>query len=253
MPRNKGWFRVYDRMLDSPDILELNDSEFRVIISIWCLASQSGSEDGRIAYKNGALWRRVAPQIKREVFESILTRLQEVGLLLGKDGEYFVKEWARHQYLYDSKKPSVRKLNEKRTSSDGEVFGKSSGSLREVDGKQDSDTDSETETDTEGTKGDSRFKPLLDLLHDMPIQAYETDEDALKAVARFSLLFPLVDIAFELNKMQGWLKGVPPSKHPKVFHLFAMNWLRREQQKANATAPKEEPEQPEFQQVGEWK
>lgn len=100
---------------------------------------------------------------------------------------------------------------------------------------------------------DGKYQPLLDLLHDMPIQAYDTDEDALKAVARFSMLFPLVDIAFELNKMQGWLKGVPPSKHPKVFHLFAMNWLRREQQKANATVPKEEPEQPEFQQVGEWK
>lgn len=252
MPRNKGWFRVYDRMLDSPDILELNDSEFRVVVSLWCLASQGGSEDGQIAYKNGALWRRVAPQIPKEDFENILTRLQEVGLLLGKDGEYFVKEWARHQYLYDSKKPSVRKLNEKRTGSDGEIIGKCSGSVREVVGQQDSDTDSETETDSEGTKVGSRYQPLLDLLHDMPIETFPDDETALKTIARWGMLYPHVNIPEELMRMQSWLRGQPQGKY-KDFGRFALNWLKRAEADAVAKLPKEEPETPEFQVVGEWR
>jgi hypothetical protein len=149
MPRNKGWFRVYDRMLDSPDILELNDSEFRVIISLWCLASQGGSEEGRIGYKNGALWRRVAPQMKKETFEGILSRLKSIGLLLGEDGEYAVKDWGKHQYLFDSYKPSVRKLKREAMSTECADNVKLSSNDCQAVVKQDTDTDSDTETDSE--------------------------------------------------------------------------------------------------------
>lgn len=149
MPRNKGWFRVYDRMLDSPDILELNDSEFRVIVSLWCLASQGGSEEGCIGYKNGALWRRVAPQMKKETFEGILSRLKSIGLLLGEDGEYSVKDWGRHQYLFDSYKPSVRKLKREAMSTERADNVKLSSNDCQAIVKQDSDTDTDSDTETE--------------------------------------------------------------------------------------------------------
>lgn len=152
MPRNKGWFRVYDRMLDSPDILELNDSEFRVVVSLWCLASQGGSEDGAIGYRNGALWRRVAPQMPKDAFEGILDRLMEIGLILGEDGAYRIKDWARHQYLYDSYKPSVRKLKRESTEGEGKDIVKSSSSHRQADVKQDTDTDTDTDKDKDKEK-----------------------------------------------------------------------------------------------------
>lgn len=254
MPRNKGWFRVYDRMMDSPDILELSDTEFRVVISLWCLASQGGTEDGKITYRNGALWRRVAPQIPREDFEAILTRLQEVGLILGRDGEYFVKDWARHQYLYDSKKPSVRERNGKSSGSVREDIGKSSGSFGEALGKQDTDTDTDTEyinKESKGIKVDPKYRPLLDLLHDMPIEAFPDDATALKALARWGMLCPHVDIPYELMRMQAWLVRQPKGKY-KDFQRFALNWLKRAEADAVSKLPKEEPAMPEFQVVGEW-
>ena len=149
MPRNKGWFRVYDRMIDSPDILELNDAEFRVIVSLWCLASQGGSEEGYIGYRNGALWRRVAPQMKRESFEAILTRLKDIGLLLGDDGDYRVKDWSRHQYQFDSYKPSVRRLKKEAKSNECESIVNTSSNDCKANIKTDTDTETDTDTDTE--------------------------------------------------------------------------------------------------------
>jgi len=136
-------------MLDSPDILELNDSEFRVVVSLWCLASQGGTEDGKVLYKNGALWRRVAPQMKKETFEGILSRLKSIGLLLGEDGEYSVKDWGRHQYLFDSYKPSVRKLKREAMSTERADNVKLSSNDCQAIVKQDSDTDTDSDTETE--------------------------------------------------------------------------------------------------------
>lgn len=98
MPKNRGWFRVYDRMIDSPEILELTDTQFRIIVSMWALASSGGEENGIIEYKNGALWRRVAPQVPKEDFIKIIDTLVAIGLLVGVDGHYMPNNWAKHQY-----------------------------------------------------------------------------------------------------------------------------------------------------------
>ena len=163
MPKNRGWFRVYDRMIDSPEILELTDAQFRVIVSLWALASAGGEENGAIEYKNGALWRRVAPQISKDDFIGIVDALVKIGLLVGNDGQYMPNNWAKHQYLFDSKKPSVRKLASKRR----EATGKPSGSHREVAGKQDTDSDTDTDTEKKQIKNiKKRFAPDVLLLED---------------------------------------------------------------------------------------
>lgn len=126
-------------MIDSPEILELTDTQFRIIVSLWALASSGGDENGLIEYKNGALWRRVAPQLSKDDFIKIIDALEKIGLLVGTDGQYRPKDWARHQYTFDSKKPSKRKTSR----SDGELFGKSLGSNGEGLGKVDTDTDTE--------------------------------------------------------------------------------------------------------------
>ncbi len=145
MPKNKGWFRVYDRVIDSPEILELSDTEFRIIVSLWSLASAGGQEDGEIQYKRGVLWRRVAPQMSKDDFLTALDNLAKVGLLIDAEGFYKPKDWVRHQYTFDSKKPSIRKRKERSR----EVVGNSSGSDGEQLGQQDTDTDSDTDTDAE--------------------------------------------------------------------------------------------------------
>lgn len=93
MPKNKGWFRVYDRVIDSPEILELSDTEFRIIVSLWSLASAGGQEDGEIQYKSGVLWRRVAPQMSKDDFLTALGNLAKVGLLIDAEGFYKPKDW----------------------------------------------------------------------------------------------------------------------------------------------------------------
>lgn len=159
MPKNKGWFRLYDRMLDSSDILDLNDSEFRVLISIWCLASQGGSEDGKVLYRNGALWKRISPQMRKDAFERILLRLLETGLLLGEDGKYLVKDWSRHQFLFDSYKPSVRKLKRDSLSKDRQENVKPLSNDCQAIVKQDTDSDTDSDTDTEKEK-EKIYPPL---------------------------------------------------------------------------------------------
>jgi len=99
---------------------------------------------------------------------------------------------------------------------------------------------------------EGKYQPLLDLLHDMPIETFPDDETALKTIARWGMLYPHVNIPEELMRMQSWLRGQPQGKY-KDFGRFALNWLKRAEADAVAKLPKEEPETPEFQVVGEWR
>ena len=80
-------------------------------------------------------------------FEKLMPEIIENALIMQNDDEIFPKDFTRHQYVFDSKKPSSkRKVGEY-----GEAMGKSSGSDGEAMGKTDtdSDTDSESDTDTD--------------------------------------------------------------------------------------------------------
>lgn len=152
MARNKGWFRLYNRMIDSPQVLELDDSEFRLLISIWCLVSEAG-QDGKLLYSIQAIRRRVMPDKSVEEIQQMIEHLKQLDLLSGEDGNYEIPRWGIHQYEYPSKIPKNRKdikdkkNNGKCTGSEREINGKQTRSKREVNVKIDTETDTETDTE----------------------------------------------------------------------------------------------------------
>ena len=138
MPRNKGWFRLYNRMIDSPQILELTDREFRGIISIWCLVSEA-EKDGRLEYSVNALKRRIWPEASLQEVQEIIDKYKSLDLLLGEEGCYEVPRWELHQYEYESRIPKNRSdINRKDNGKDTDNKRKDSGKL---------DPDSDTDTD----------------------------------------------------------------------------------------------------------
>ena len=97
MPKNNSWFRFYNRMIDSPQILELSDSEFRLIVSLWCLASMEG---GTIHYSIKALRRRIMPDKDEEELKEMINHLKELDLLIEEEGYFRIPRWEIHQYEY---------------------------------------------------------------------------------------------------------------------------------------------------------
>jgi hypothetical protein len=114
MPKNKNWFRVYDRMIYSPQIIELSDSEFRLLVSLWCLASSFGDEEGSIPYSIPALKRLIMPDRSEEEIKNMLNKLIDIDLLYIDEGILKVSRWKNHQYEYDSRTPEyVREYKKK--------------------------------------------------------------------------------------------------------------------------------------------
>ena len=112
MPKNKGWFRSYDRLIDSPEIVQLSDSEFRLLVSMWCLASAGGTEDGLVPFNARALRRRVMPDNTEAEIQAMIEHLIDLELVRPHDQGYVISRWAEHQFRYESKIPSVRKKRE---------------------------------------------------------------------------------------------------------------------------------------------
>jgi len=152
MARNKGWFRLYNRMIDSPQVLELDDSEFRLLVSIWCLVAEA-DQDGRLLYSIQAIRRRVMPDKSLEEIQQMLEHLKQLDLLSGEEGGYEIPRWDIHQYEFKSKIPKNRKdlkgsrNDGKKAGSKREEYGKSTGIHREENVKTDTDTDTDTEKD----------------------------------------------------------------------------------------------------------
>jgi len=152
MPKNKGWFRIYDRMIDSPQVLELNDSEFRLLVSLWCLAS-SENNNGLISHSEAAIRRRLLPEKPLEEIRQMLDHLKELDLLAGDKGAYRIQRWNVHQYEYSSKIPgnrtdlkkNQREINGKSTGSEWEV----NGNKREINGQVDPETETDPDPETE--------------------------------------------------------------------------------------------------------
>jgi len=95
--KSTSWFRFYNRMIDSPQILELSDSEFRLIVSLWCLASMEG---GTIHYSIKALRRRIMPDKDEEELKEMINHLKELNLLIEEEGYFRIPRWEIHQYEY---------------------------------------------------------------------------------------------------------------------------------------------------------
>lgn len=176
MPRNKGWFRLYDRMIDSPQVLELNDSEFRLLVSLWCLCSAEGG-NGTVSYTAAAIRRRVMPDHSLEDVKAMIEHLKQLDLLAGEDRKYTIPRWEKHQYEYNSRIPSNRSDLKKVTEDSGETSenlrkenGKDSENEWKDNGKIDTDTETDTETD-----------PEKDIIPPLPPQGEESSASATPA------------------------------------------------------------------------
>jgi hypothetical protein len=114
-------------MIDSPEVLELDDSEFRLLVSIWCLAKVE-DDGGHVGYTRATLRRRVMPFRTEEEFSGMVDHLITLDLLQEADGKFLVPRWEIHQYEYSSRIPSnrsdLRKDNGKETENEREELGK---------------------------------------------------------------------------------------------------------------------------------
>jgi len=145
MPKNKGWFRLYDRMIDSPQVLELDDSEFRLLISLWCLASAE-NDHGKIKFNSKTIFLRVVldKNFKKtnknfKEIEKFLKHLIELDLLSSDENGYFIPRWDIHQYGYSSRIPGNRSDLLRKDN------GKSTVNKRKTNGKVEPETETETE------------------------------------------------------------------------------------------------------------
>lgn len=111
--RNAGWFRFYDRMIDSPQILELSDTEFRLIVSLWCLTSAQ-EQRGRLPFTARAIQRRVLPTQSVEDVDAMLAHFIELELLGSDEKGYYIQRWDDHQYQHQSWTPEARREQKQR-------------------------------------------------------------------------------------------------------------------------------------------
>jgi hypothetical protein len=103
MPLNRGWFRVYDRHLESPQIIELNLAERGLLMGIWTLASAS---DGVIHLSARLLRRRlfIEEWTEHQVQEA-LDKLKALDLLEDVEGGFAPSRWIEHQFPNVSDRP----------------------------------------------------------------------------------------------------------------------------------------------------
>lgn len=148
MSRNAGWFRFYDRMIDSPQVLELSDTEFRLLVSIWCLASTQEVR-GTIPFSARALQRRVLPDRTCEQVEEMLAHFLALDLLETTETGFSVSHWDKHQYSHASWAPEARREQKRkeRSASHTAVSLVSQASRNVVASGRKTDTDTETETE----------------------------------------------------------------------------------------------------------
>lgn len=202
-----------------------------------------------------------------ETVQKVLKRLEDKVRYNPNTNEIAIKNWKKHN-ITDSPKILKRVENELKMVKDKRLItycglcGSGSSQPDTVSGDEIGYLESDIgypQTKLKETKEKEireeeakKYQPLLDLLKDMPIEAFPDDETALKTVARWGMVCPHVDIPYELMKMQSWLRCQPKGKY-KDFPRFALNWLKRAETDAVAKLPKEEPGTPEYAVVGEWK
>jgi hypothetical protein len=107
--KRRDWIRLYCRMIDSPEILELEDAEFRLLVGLWCLAGSS-DEPGIVRYTLRGLHRRLMPHHDESSVARMLERLVELDLLRPLDDGpgYAIPRWEQHQYVYPSWTPHAQ-------------------------------------------------------------------------------------------------------------------------------------------------
>ncbi len=162
MPSGREWFRLYNRMTQDPKVQHLNDYEFRFVIHIWCLASES-SERGvvfvapGVGYEPEILARGAGCRNGDPI--AALGTLQKMQLIkVDDDGVIYIQNWDKLQYEYDSWKPEARRNQKAKERSRKKQEGQQSQGVGDdannigVNVSQacrKTDTDTDTDTDTE--------------------------------------------------------------------------------------------------------
>lgn len=147
MPKNNGWFKFYDRMIFSPQIVELNDSEFRLIVSLWCLAS---SKEGNIPYSIEGIRRVCMPDKTIEDITKMINHLIELDLLSGKENDFKIPRWEIHQNGCVSKTKEYRK----------EYMKKYREKIKNVRNSEDEEKSSVEETENQSVKSVKNCKNI---------------------------------------------------------------------------------------------
>jgi hypothetical protein len=144
-------------MIDSPQILELSDSEFRLIVSLWCVASTQ-EVPGTVPMTAAAIRRRILPDHETDAINAMLSHLADLNLISGSSGDYSIPRWDDHQYEYESWKPEARREQKRkeRESKKGGGEGSDGGCRNDVASCRKTDTDTDTDLDTESTSRESR-------------------------------------------------------------------------------------------------
>jgi hypothetical protein len=94
-------------MIDSPQVLQLSDREFRLLVSIWCLVSEAGKK-GILPYTVETLRLRVMPKSRPGDMSKMISMLKKLDLLVEEGGTFIVPRWDIHQYEYKSRIPQNR-------------------------------------------------------------------------------------------------------------------------------------------------
>jgi hypothetical protein len=248
MGRDKNWFRFYNRMIGSPQVVDLNDSEFRLIVSLWCLASES-DEDGRIPFSITGIRRRTMPDHSEDEVKDMVRHLQQIDLLTEDDNGYLIPRWSKHQYEYDSKNPKYRREQREKEQPpdgeeennplgiDGEESGKSLGNDGEAIVKVEAEADTDTDTEKEEAGPASSFpilnnpdltqkeRELLQVVKSIRGYPFEYLKD-LELLHSLEVDFPKIDLLSELKKYQiGKLdKPLKKSSNPR---LQIRNWIEQ--------------------------
>lgn len=108
--KRRDWIRLYTRMIDSPQVVELDDAEFRLLIGLWCLANSS-DVPGSVPYSVRGLQRRLLPHHSQDAVAAMVEHLIDLDLLQpAPDGNGFlIPRWDKHQYVYPSWTPEAQR------------------------------------------------------------------------------------------------------------------------------------------------
>jgi hypothetical protein len=121
------WFRVYNDLVDDPKVQRLDQSLFKALINLWCLAS---ANDGVLPSIDEITFKL---RMKPEKVQRVLTELRAAGLVDDDERGARPHNWDSRQFISDGSTSRVKRFRERHRNVSPAVFG----------------TSAETETETE--------------------------------------------------------------------------------------------------------
>jgi hypothetical protein len=102
------WFRVYDDMVDDPKVQRLPDASFKVLVNLWCLASQCG---GKLPSIDDMAFKL---RMKPEKVAALISSLTNAGLIDEIDDELAPHNWDKRQFKSDVSNERVKRHRERK-------------------------------------------------------------------------------------------------------------------------------------------